>query len=271
MPDLSILCGYDSYMLLYMPGMRGAIDFHRKILRQRQLGRRFMTIMNPTYPGMPGEHKRKLIVIRQYKGGVMEWMMIPTMMKLGTQGHTSGNLSEEEENEEDYRDNDMTARDIINSQQIAICLDEPREAQYMAGFIALQMSRMWGMFEAGDKRAIDAPLRGAPACPYHNDLARYPNVTVLDRAGVVLPSSEEEISHSQSVRSITRPIHSLFGDQVQWAVHLLQIVECGKDPRRHQGRNEAIGQRSGRHCLQMLLSGIQLQVHILREDRAEPW
>ena len=29
----------------------------------------------------------------------------------------------------------------------------------MAGFIALQMSRMLGMFEAGDKRTIDAPLR----------------------------------------------------------------------------------------------------------------
>ena len=59
--------------------------------------------------------------------------------EMGTQGHTSGNLSEEEENEEDYRDNDMTARDIINSQQIAVCLDEPREAQYMAGFIALHV------------------------------------------------------------------------------------------------------------------------------------
>ena len=125
--------------------------------------------------------------------------------EMGTQGCTSGNVSEVEENEEDYCDNDMTARDIINSQQIAICLDEPREAQYMAGFIALQMSRMWGMFEAGDKRTIDAALKGASAsaCPYHNDLARYPNVTVLDCAGIVLPSSEEEISHSQSVRSRT--------------------------------------------------------------------
>ena len=52
--------------------------------------------------------------------------------EMGTQVYTSGNVSEEEENEEDYRDNDTTARDIINSQQIAICLDEPREAQYMA-------------------------------------------------------------------------------------------------------------------------------------------
>ena len=93
---------------------------------------------------------------------------------MGTQGCTSGNVSEEEENAEDYRDNDMTARDIINFEQIAICLDEPREAQYMAGFIALQMSRMWGMFEAGDKRTIDAALKGAPACAYHNDWARYP-------------------------------------------------------------------------------------------------
>ena len=117
---------------------------------------------------------------------------------MGTQGYTSGNMSEEEDNEWDYRDNDMTARDIISSQRIAICLDEPREAQYMAGFIALQMSRMWGMFEAGEKR-----IRGARACPYHNDLARYPNVTELDRSGIVSPSSEEEISRSQSVRSRT--------------------------------------------------------------------
>ena len=109
--------------------------------------------------------------------------------EMGTQGYTSGNVSEEEKTEEEYRDNDMTARDIINSQQIAICLDEPREAQYMAGFIALQMSRMWGMFEAGDKRRIDAALRGTLACPYHNDLSRYPNIAEVDRAGIFLPST----------------------------------------------------------------------------------
>ena len=86
-----------------------------------------------------------------------------------TPGHTSGNVSEEEGIEGEYRDADLTARDIISSQQIAVCLDEPREAQYMAGFIALQMSRMWGMFEAGDKRAIDAAIGGTLACPYHND------------------------------------------------------------------------------------------------------
>ena len=40
LPNLSILRGFDSYMLLYMPGMRSAIDFHRKILSQRQLRRR---------------------------------------------------------------------------------------------------------------------------------------------------------------------------------------------------------------------------------------
>ena len=38
------------------------------------------TIMNPTCPGMPGERRRKRMVIRQHKGGVVEWMMIPTMM-----------------------------------------------------------------------------------------------------------------------------------------------------------------------------------------------
>ena len=61
---------------------------------------------------------------------------------MGAQAYTSGNVSEEEDNEWDYRDNDMAARDIINSQRMAIRMDEPREAQYMAGFIALQMSRL---------------------------------------------------------------------------------------------------------------------------------
>ena len=83
------------------------------------------------------------MVIRQRKGGVMEWMMIPKMMKWARRGTRPATCPN-------------------NSQQMAICLDEPREAQYMAGFIALQMSRMWGMFEAGDKRTIDAALRGAP-------------------------------------------------------------------------------------------------------------
>ena len=89
---------------------------------------------------------------------------------MGTQGYTSGNVSEEEDNEWDYRDNDMAAQDIISSQRMAVSMDEPREARYMAGFIALQMSRMWGMFEAGEKRTIHAALKGNLACPYHNDL-----------------------------------------------------------------------------------------------------
>ena len=65
--------------------------------------------------------------------------------------------------------------------RMAICMDEPREAQYMAGFIALQMSRLWAMFEAGEKRAIDAALEAIPVRPYHNDLGRYPNITEFDR------------------------------------------------------------------------------------------
>ena len=178
--------------------------------------------------------------------------------EIGTQGDTSGNLSEEEENEEDYRDNDMTARDIINSQQIAICLDEPREAQYMAGFIALQMSRMWGMFEAGDKRTIDA---------------------ALDRAGVVLPSSEEEISHSQSVRSRTFEernqyirfsaikCNGLYIFYKLWsAAKILDVTE--------EEMKLLVSERKhpvGDIVYRCLFSGIQLQVHILREDRAEPW
>ena len=55
----------------------------------------------------------------------------------------------------------MASRDIINSQRMAICMDEPLEAQRMAGFIALQMSKMWGMFEGGEKRTM--PLLKGPS------------------------------------------------------------------------------------------------------------
>ena len=52
----------------------------------------------------------------------------------------------------------------VTSESYFTCqMDEPREAQYMAGVIALQMSRMWGMFEAGEKRTIDAALGGTRA------------------------------------------------------------------------------------------------------------
>ena len=43
----------------------------------------------------------------------------------------------------------------------------------MAGFIALQMSIMWGMFE-GEERTLNAGLEGKPGCPYHNDFKRFP-------------------------------------------------------------------------------------------------
>ena len=99
-----------------------------------------------------------------------------------------------------HRDNDLASRDIINSQQMAICLDEPREAQHMAGFIALQMSKMWGMFEGGEKRTIDAALEGKLGCPYHNDFEKYPNMTEHDQEGILLPSTVLKISQSQNVR-----------------------------------------------------------------------
>ena len=121
---------------------------------------------------------------------------------MGTQEETSGYVSEEEDNEWNYRDNDMAARDIINCQNMAICMDEPREAQYMAGFIALQMSRLWGMFEAGEKRANDAALEGIASCPYHNNLGHYPNITEVDRDGSILPSTEHKISLGERTQYI---------------------------------------------------------------------
>ena len=119
---------------------------------------------------------------------------------MDTEGYTSGYMSEEEDSGWEYRDNDMASRDIINSQRMAICMDEPREAQYMAGFTALQMSKMWGMFEGGEKRTIDAALEGKHACPYHNDFGKYPNITEIDQEGILLPSTVLKISQSQSVR-----------------------------------------------------------------------
>ena len=112
---------------------------------------------------------------------------------------------EEDDEAEDVpeEDNDLTSRDIINTQRMAICLDEPREAQYMAGFIALQMSKMWGMFEGGEKRTIDAALEGKLGCPYHNDFEKYPNMTEHDQEGILLPSTIGKMSQSQHVRTRT--------------------------------------------------------------------
>ena len=98
---------------------------------------------------------------------------VPEEDDMDAQGYTSGYMSEEEDGGWQYRDNDLASRDIINTQRMAICLDEPREAQRMAGFIALQMSKMWGMFEGGEKRTMDAALDGKPGCPYHNDFMKY--------------------------------------------------------------------------------------------------
>ena len=167
--------------------------------------------------------------------------------EMGAQRYTSGNVSEEEENEEDYRDNDMTARDIINSQQIAICLDEPREAQYMAGFIALQMSRMWGMFEAGDKRTIDAALTGLP----HVHTTTTWRATPTSLCLIVLVLSYHLLKRrflilrvfDQGLSDQSRTATNIFAFRRPDAM-LLQIVECGKYPRCHQGRNETTGQRT---------------------------
>ena len=80
----------------------------------------------------------------------------------------------------------LASRDIINSQRMAICLDEPREAQYMAGFIALQMSKMWGMFEGGEKRARS---KGSKAALTRTTSRSTPNGELRsDQEGILLPS-----------------------------------------------------------------------------------
>ena len=120
---------------------------------------------------------------------------------MDAQGYTSGYMSEEQDGGWQYRDNDLASRDIINTQRMAICLDEPREAQYMAGFIALQMSKMWGMFEGGEERTVNAALEGKLGCPYHNDFKKYPNMTEHDQEGILLPSTVMKISQSENVRT----------------------------------------------------------------------
>ena len=120
---------------------------------------------------------------------------------MDTQGYTSGYASEEEDSGWYYRDTDLASQDIISSQRMAICLDEPREAQYMAGFIALQMSKMWGMFEGGEERTMNARLEGRAGCPYRNDFKRYPNITEHDQEGILLPSTAKKISQSENVRT----------------------------------------------------------------------
>ena len=177
-------------------------------------------------------------------------------------------MSEEEDGGWQYRDNDLASRDIINSQQMAICLDEPREAQCMAGFIALQMSKMWGMFEGGEKRTIDAALEGKQGCPYHNDFKKYPNITEIDQEGILLPSTVLKISQSQNVRERAFRSAEERNEYIRLmvykreAIHILQAVDCSENPRHHQRRNEAPGQGSrapgGRYRLQMLVPGFQL-------------
>ena len=111
---------------------------------------------------------------------------------------------DDDEAEEVPEEDDMDTQGYTSgyvSQRMAICLDEPREAQYMAGFIALQMSKMWGMFEGGEERTLNAGLEGKPGCPYHNDFKRYPNMTEHDQEGILLPSTALKISQSENVRT----------------------------------------------------------------------
>ena len=162
---------------------------------------------------------------------------------MDTQGYTSGYMSEEEDGGWEYRDNDMASRDIINSQRMAICMDEPREAQYMEGFIALQMSKMWGMFKGGEKRTIDAALEGTISCPYHNDFGKYPNMTEIDQEGILMPSTEQKVTPSQNVRARAFRTMEERNQYIRYvvskceAIHILQTVDC-------QRRDEAPGQGS---------------------------
>ena len=151
MPDMSVMCDRDSHMLLCVPGMWGAIDLYRRFcihISSDDDG-------DNQRPNVSGDARRAQDEANHGAAAQEEddeAENVPEHDNVDTQGYTSGYMSEEEDGGWQYRDNDLASRDIINSQRMAICLDEPREAQYMAGFIALQMSKMWGMFEGGEKR-----------------------------------------------------------------------------------------------------------------------
>ena len=78
---------------------------------------------------------------------------------------------------------------------MAICLDEPREAQYMAGFIALQLSKMWGMFEGGEERTMNAGLEGRAAL-----------ITMISRGTPTSPIRIRKVYsyHQQRRKSLSR-------------------------------------------------------------------
>ena len=177
MPDLSVMCDRDPHLLLLMPGVRGATDLHWEVLHPHQLRRRGGQ-PNPNVSGDARRAQEEANHDAAAQEDDDEAEEVPGEDDdMDTQGYTPGYASEEEDSGWYYRDTDLASRDIINSQWMAICLDEPREAQYMAGFIALQMSKMWGMFEGGEERTMNATLKKRAGCPYHNDFKRYPNIT----------------------------------------------------------------------------------------------
>ena len=132
-----------------MPGVRSAIDLYTGRFRINVSSGVDDGGREPNVSGdaRRAQEKASDNAAAQGEDGGME--DDPEDDEMGTQGYTSGDVSEEEDNE--WRDNDLAARDIINSQRMAICMDEPREAQYMAGFIALQMSRLWGMLARSEQ------------------------------------------------------------------------------------------------------------------------
>ena len=182
-----------------------------------------MMIINPTCPEMPGRHRRKRTTMRQHRKRVVEWKMIPKRMMIWAHKGTHPATCPKKRTMIGTIATTTWLRGISSdSHRMAICMDEPCEAQHMAGFIALQMSRLWAMFEAGEKRAIDAALEGIPACPYHNDLGRYPNITEFDRDGIILPSTEHKISQFRNVRTRT---YRTVGERAQYIRYLAYKCE----------------------------------------------
>ena len=131
---------------------------------------------------------------------------------------------------------------------MAICLDEPREAQCVAGFIALQLSKMWGMFEGGEERTMNAGLEGGRV-PLPQDSRGTPTSPIKIRKVYSCHQQRRKFLNrrmsgqdpSDRLRSV-KNIYSYDGVQMRGTLYILQAVDCSEDPRCHQGRNEAPGQ-----------------------------
>ena len=243
------------------------------------------TTIDPMCQVTPGERKMRLTTTRRRRKRVMGRKTIPKTTTWTRKATHLVTCPKKKKGGWEYRDNDMASRDIINSQRMAICLDEPREAQYMAGFIALQMSKMWGMFEGGEKRTIEAAVEGTISCPYHNDFGKYPNITEIDQEGILMPSTEQKVTQSQNVRTRTFRTMEERNQHIRYLVSKCEglyifyklwiaakILDITKDEMKLlvKDRIHPVGDIVYR-CFSLAFNCKYIYIYIVHKGRLEPW